>query len=138
MLKYTLLAASALVLAATAAPAQDYDNDPGYQNGPAETVEVIAPRLRTDNSSLAPTAYTHLSVQVRYDDLNLTTRSGAGELKARIRDAAHNVCEELSFRFPHAIVGDPPCYQTAVSAAMLRADNAISSARDYTYAGYEE
>lgn len=130
MLKTTLLAAGALMLAATAASAQDYD-------GP-ETVEVIAPRIVHDNSALAPTSYTNLSTVVRYDDLDLRTRAGAGELRARIRDAAHDVCEELKYRYPHQLAGDPPCYKTAVDKAMARADTAIGSARSYTYAGYEE
>lgn len=133
MLKSTLLAAAAFgLLASSQAMAQDYDNS-------TETVTVTVPRLPTpDRSSLAPTSYTHLSVQVNYHDLDLRTRAGAGELKARIRDAAVGVCEELKFRFPIAMVDNPPCYKTAVEAAMARADNAISDARKYSEAAYYE
>lgn len=132
MLKTTLLAATAFgLLATTQVMAQDYDNDT------AETVTVTAPRLPTpDHSSMAPTAYTHLSVQVSYHDLDLRTRSGARELRARIRDAAAGVCEELQHRFPIGMVDNPPCYKTAVGAAMARADNAISDARNYSEASY--
>jgi UrcA family protein len=140
MLMKSLLAASALglVLAASSAQAQDYgyDND-GYANGPNESIEVIAPRIPTDHSSLAPTSATHLSVAVRYDDLDLTTGSGARELKSRVRDAARDVCETLAARFPAAAVPQQPCYRTAAEAGIARADNAISDARNYSNAGYE-
>lgn len=128
-----LFAAGALMLVAGAAAAQDYDD--GYRNGPDETVTVTAPyhAPTTDNSSLAPTSYTHLSVQVRYDDLDLRTREGARELKERVRDAARDVCEELQDRFPIAMSDSPPCYHKAVEGGMARADNAISDARRYEY-----
>ena len=79
MLKTTLLAAAAFgLMATTQVMAQDYDDS-------AETVTVTAPRLPTpDHSSMAPTSYTHLSVWVSYHDLDLRTRAGALELKARI------------------------------------------------------
>ena len=138
MLMKSLLAASALglVLAGSPVQAQDYNND-GYANGPNETVEVTAPRIPTDHSSLAPTSATNLSVAVRYDDLDLTTGGGARELRSRVRDAARDVCETLEARFPIAVVPQKPCYRTAVDAGIARADNAISDARNYTRAGYE-
>jgi UrcA family protein len=77
-------------------------------------------------------------VQVSYHDLDLRTSGGARELKARIRDAAAGVCEELKFRFPVAMVDNPPCFKTAVGAAMARADNAIRDARRYSDAAYYE
>jgi UrcA family protein len=138
MLMKSLLAASALgvILAGSPVQAQDYDND-GYANGPNETIEVIAPRIPTDHSSLAPTSATNLSIAVRYDDLDLTTGGGARELRSRVRDAARDVCETLEARFPIAAVPQKPCYRTAVEAGIARADNAISDARNYTDAGYE-
>lgn len=141
MLMKSLLAASALglVLAASSARAQDYGagNDGYADNGPNESIQVIAPRIPNDNSSLAPTSATHLSVAVRYDDLDLTTGSGARELRSRVRDAARDVCETLEARFPAAAVPQEPCYRTAVGAGIARADNAISDARSYSNAGYE-
>lgn len=126
-----LLAASALglMLAASSVSAQDE-----YSTDSTETVTVTAPRLPTpDNSAMAPTSYTNLSVQVRYDDLDLRSRDGARELKERVRDAAHNVCEELRYRYPIALVNQPPCYQKAIEGGMARADNAIADARRYSY-----
>lgn len=133
MLMKSLLAASALVLTASAALAQDYND--AYGPGPNESIEVIAPRLPHDNSSMAPTSATKLSMQVRYDDLDLTTRDGARELRSRVRDAAHNVCETLEARFPIPAVPQEPCYRSAASSGLARADNAISDARhgDYEY-----
>jgi len=140
MFKTSLIAASALglVLVASSASAQDYGNGDGaYNNGPTETIEVIAPRAPADSSSLAPTSATKLSVAVRYDDLDLTTRDGAHELRDRVRGAAHDVCETLEQRFPIAAVPQEPCYRSAVDAGLRRADNAISGARHYSYVGYE-
>lgn len=134
MLMKSLLAASALILSGSAALAQDYND--AYGPGPNESIEVIAPRIRPDNSSMAPTSATKLTVQVRYDDLDLTTHGGASELRSRVRDAAHNVCETLEARFPIPAVPQEPCYRTAVSSGLARADNAISDARhseDYEY-----
>jgi UrcA family protein len=134
MLMKSLLAASALVLTTSAVMAQDYND--AYGPGPNESIEVIAPRIRPDSSSMAPTSATKLSVQVRYDDLDLTTRGGARELRSRVRDAAQNVCETLADRFPYPAEPQAPCYKDAVSAGLARADNAISDARhasDYEY-----
>jgi UrcA family protein len=127
MLMKSLLAAGALILSGSAVLAQDYDDS--YGPGPDESIVVIAPRIRPDDSSLAPTSATKLSMQVRYDDLDLTTRDGARELRSRVRDAAQNVCETLADRFPHPAVPQEPCYKSAVASGLARADNAISDAR---------
>jgi UrcA family protein len=162
MTKSALLAAGAFGLLLTAASAQEYGSgsyDQGYnapppppdygpgpsdnygppppaydQGGPPENVIVIAPpRTQTDHSSLAPTEITRLSLHVRYDDLDLRTAEGAHELRARVRDAAYDVCGRLVARFPHALPSTPSCFKQALAGGMNRADTAIHEARDYAY-----
>jgi UrcA family protein len=155
-----LLAAGALGLMLTAAPAQEYGSGPGYNappppppdygpgddnygpppptdayGPPPESVIVISPR--TDRSSLAPVELTRLSTNVAYGDLDLRTPAGASELRARVYSAARAVCDNLVARFPHALYDTTSCYQQALGGGMNRADMAISNARHYaSYEGY--
>jgi len=137
MLKATLIAAGALGLALSASPvaAQDYgSDDQGYNSGPNEQIEVIAPRYREDRTPLnAPPGKLSLSVAVHFRDLDLRTRSGAHELRARVRDAARDVCEQLHDEYPVKQAPGTNCYKDAVEQAMARADSAIRDARDYAY-----
>jgi UrcA family protein len=158
IVKTTLAATGALGLMLTAASAQEYGSGPGYDApppppdygpagpydnnsgppppdayGPApENVIVIAPP-RTDRSSLAPTEITRLSTNVAYSDLDLRTYAGAHELRARVRDAARDVCGQLVARFPHALYDTTSCYKQALYGGLNRADTAISNARHYAY-----
>lgn len=139
-----LLAASALGLLITASPvsAQSYDDQSGYQNGPNEEVIVVAPdyyyhRPYPSNQLGRPPEPTTLSQAVNYSDLDLTTREGAHELRARVRDAAHDICAELASRYPVRMANSPPCYEKAVDSGMNRAESAIHDARDEYREGYE-
>jgi UrcA family protein len=110
--------------------------DDGYGAPPenvTENVIVIAPPYRTDHSSLAPTEITKLSMNVAYDDLDLRSAAGASELRARVRDAAHDVCGRLVARFPHALYDTTSCYKQALHGGLNRADTAIHEARNYAY-----
>jgi UrcA family protein len=142
MLKSTLLAAGAfgLMLSALPAAAQDYNGDDStYANGPSETVEVIAPNFQYERTPLgAPPGKLKLSQLVHYGDLDLTTRNGARELRMRVRDTAQEVCTRLAEEYPVKQLPGTNCYKSALETAMSRADTAISNARHYTYAGYEE
>ncbi len=134
MQRGALLAAGAfgLMLAASSARAQDYGrfDEPAYQNGLNEEVEVIAPPYREERTPLnAPPGRVSLSHVVRYDDLDLRTREGAHELRARIRETARDICEQLDAEGPIPLAGSPPCYRTAVEPALNRAETAISEAR---------
>jgi len=114
----------------------DYGPPPGYDDGygaPPENVIVIAPPYQTDHSSLAPTEITKLSMNVAYDDLDLRSAAGAHELRARVRDAAHDVCDRLVARFPHALYDTTSCYKQALHGGLNRADTAIHEARNYAY-----
>jgi UrcA family protein len=123
-------------------PPADYGSPPEYGDGygapenVTENVIVIAPPYRTDHSSLAPTEITKLSMNVAYDDLDLRNAAGAHELRARVRDTAHDVCDRLVARFPHALYDTTSCYKQALHGGMNRADTAIHEARNYAY--YDE
>jgi UrcA family protein len=121
-------------------PPADYGPPPAYDDGygpppenVTENVIVIAPPYQTDHSSLAPTEITKLSMNVAYDDLDLRSAAGAHELRARVRDAAHDVCDRLVARFPHALYDTTSCYKQALHGGLNRADTAIHEARNYAY-----
>ena len=141
MLKYSLLAGSALALMLTALPAsaQDYNDDQSYSNAPDEQIEVIAPHYNYERTPLnAPPGTLKLSQNVSYSDLDLRSRSGAHELRLRVRDAAQDVCTELAEQYPVKQQPGTSCYKTALEDGMRRADIAIRDSRDrrnYAY-GY--
>jgi UrcA family protein len=111
--------------------------------GPNGEEEVIVP---------APREWVHrgadgdiaLSRDVSYGDLDLSTRDGVRELRARIRDAARDVCEELNdhVRNPGSII--PPdvrgCAREAYRGAMMQVREAVrddDGYRDARYGGDE-
>jgi UrcA family protein len=134
-LKRSALAAGAFGALLMAAPA--YAQDDTYQ-GPPESVEVIAPPYHLDHNQFGtPLEKQTLSIAVRYDDLDLSTRGGAHELRARIRDAASSVCEQLAAQIPIKAYDAPDCFKEATSAAFRRADTAIGEARGAYGTSYE-
>jgi len=120
-----VLSACALALAAAPALAQD-----GYANGP-ESVTVTSPRLHEEwsNGLQQVPEKASLSEAVSYADLDLTTHDGAHRLRNRVRFAAMRVCRNLADMYPHALAGSEPCYKTALSGGLSRADEAITSER---------
>ena len=120
--------AALVLLAALPAKAQDRVTTVDYTNGGTERIEVIAPRGQRSEIG-APIEYRSISREVRFDDLDLTTRGGAHELRARVRETARALCERLNVRYPVATSDSPPCFSTAVSDAMDQADEAIAQAR---------
>jgi UrcA family protein len=141
----TLLLAGAAALALSAAPAlaQDspYDND-SYA-GPPEEVIVTAPHFRSETAPLnAPLEKVSLSTHVAYSDLDLASRSGARELRLRVREAARDVCGQLADAYPVYQLNGTSCFKTAVENGLVRANAAITTARqnarDDYYEGYED
>jgi UrcA family protein len=126
---YPALVAGAFVLAAGAASAQDY----GYGPPPGEEdITVYAPRLHVEQSKPldgAPEKLS-LSVNVRYDDLDLRSREGAHELRDRVRDSARDVCEQLRDAYPYQKMPGTSCFKDAYENAMVHANEAIQDARD--------
>jgi UrcA family protein len=155
-----LVAAGALGIAFAAVPAAAQEDeyqgdqyDEQYQDGDAaydedmaepddvavdeEEVEVLASRPRaTPGGHIGlPAERMTMSHEVAYDDLDLRTRRGARELRARVREAADGVCGELSAMDPASDADYAPCYREATAKAMQRANAAIARARNYAY-GY--
>ena len=128
-----LAGAIGAILAASAAYAQDYDRDrPVSYASSTETVEVYGPRLRVERAPLnGPVDKISLSRLVRYDDLDLRTAGGARELRARVREAAQDVCGTLADAYPIPEAPGTSCYKTALQDALLRVDGAIRDAREY-------
>jgi UrcA family protein len=126
--KLALPVAFGFALAASSVAAQGY--------GP-EQVQVTAPHFRAQSTPLnGPLERVSLSVPVRYDDLDLRTYSGARALRVRVRDAAWQVCGRLAQAYPVRQMPGTSCYRTALHNALLRADEAVNTARDYRYIGY--
>lgn len=128
LLSSTLLA-GAFVLAAGAAVAQDY----GYGPPPGEEdITVYAPRLHVDQSKPLDGSPEKLSmsVNVRYDDLDLRSREGARALRDRVRESARDICRQLHDAYPYPKMVGTSCFKDAYENAMVHANEAIQDARD--------
>jgi UrcA family protein len=139
MPRLSLLAAAAgLAFAVSPAMAQGYAyGAPAY--GPTEEVIVTAPPiLRGEGGNLDVPGRATMSIPVRYDDLNLTSGSGARALRHRVRMAARDVCVQLAAAAPVRQLNGTSCYKTALDNGLVRADAAIRDARLSYYYGYYE
>jgi UrcA family protein len=123
------LALSTLLLGFASASAMAQGSP--YSNGPTESVEVIAPRFHADSAPLnGPIEKVSYSQRVRYDDLNLLTRRGVHEFRARIWDTAQNVCVSLAEAYPvYVSTTEKSCVRRAYEDAMVRAYGVISDKR---------
>ncbi|HWD50724.1 MAG TPA: UrcA family protein [Rhizomicrobium sp.] len=131
MLKALVLGGAAAVALTMSASAQDYGryDDASYQT--QEEIQVTAPRYHADgtqklNGTLEKMS---LSTPVSYSDLDLRSRNGARELRARIRDAAADTCAQLADAYPVQQLQGTNCYKTALNDGLTKADEAISDAR---------
>jgi UrcA family protein len=134
-----LAGAAGLLLAAAPASAQSYGpyNEAPYAGPADEEVIVTAPRERRFREQWSgtrpldfPPERVSLSRSVRFDDLDLSTWQGAGELRRRVRHAARAVCGDLREAYPfQRLTTSTPCYRDAVEDGLVRADEAISGAR---------
>jgi UrcA family protein len=140
------LAAAGLGVGATAALAQDYGPPPpGAYVAPPEDVIVVAPhvpRFREEGSGPRlvnmPPEKISLSTNVRYDDLDLVSGGGARELRWRVSEAAHHVCGELREAYPLRQLQGTRCYRDALENGLIRANEAIATARHYAWYGYAD
>jgi UrcA family protein len=127
----TIAASVGIIVAVSAASAQDYDRN--GTSDTTETIRVYAPHaLRVERQPHnGPVEKISLSRSVRYDDLDLRTRFGAHELRVRVGRAAADICSQLSDinRVPEQ--PGTSCYQSARQDALLRANAAIRDARSY-------
>lgn len=106
------------------------------QAQPIETVTVTAPRIVhqtivTGRSSTtgAPIEETTISRVVSYADLDLAKAADADAFKARVEDAARDLCAELDKLYPLE-PKDPSCARTSVARVMPRVNILISDAHE--------
>jgi len=127
-MKRILAMAGALVFCG-AAVAQDY----GYDQPVAydEQVPVIGQRIHVEPGARFGDVPEKLSASsyVRYDDLDLTTRDGAAELRFRVREAARDICRGLIDAYPVHTIQGQNCYKDAADSGLVQANEAISQAR---------
>ena len=100
-----------------------------------ESITVNAPRFHNSEGTRlnGPLERVSLSSSVRYGDLNLRTRSGARELKLRVRDEAQNVCTRIAEAYPVREATGSSCYKAVLNDGLIHADAAILDARDTRY-----
>ena len=123
-------AAAGLALAAPGLPAQaqDYGHDYGYghaydsyQTGPDDDITVTAlPRAERDPATGGYYDRVTTSRVVSYADLDLNSRWGVHELRARVVRAARDASDELDNSIAINAPDDPPCVSTAVHRAMYQ------------------
>ncbi|HEX4196975.1 MAG TPA: UrcA family protein [Caulobacteraceae bacterium] len=117
-------AGMALVVPSLPAHAQPYGAPyDAYDAGPSNDITVYAsPRAGRDPYTGAPYERVETSRVVSYADLDLNSRWGVRELRARVISAARDACDELE-NDPMTITAsdDPPCVSTAVHRAMYQA-----------------
>jgi UrcA family protein len=141
-----LAGAAGLLFLAAPALAQDYGPPPddAYASAPPDEVIVQAPRLRFRSEQSGPSSLdlppekVSLSTAVRYDDLDLASWQGARELRYRVHVAAHRVCGQLAEAFPVYQLNGTRCYRDALQNGLVRADEAIATARQNFVYGYED
>lgn len=77
----------------------------------------------------APIEEATITRRVSYADLDLTTRTGAAELRRRVRDTARIACQQLDALYPAEDQNAPECISTAVAAATPQVKSAIAAVR---------
>jgi UrcA family protein len=89
-------------------------------------------RVVLTNSRLGEAFIVSASMEVPYNDLNLTRDPDADELGRRIHVAAHLICEEMDHKYPqvqYPILEGFDCEHDAARDGMERANLVIASAR---------
>lgn len=127
----TTLLALGMALAATTALADPY-GPVTPPSGANEVVTVTAPRPHETRRSKigAEIVNVSLSREVRFDDLDLRTASGARALRDRVRRTASALCRQLDDQYLVTDDDSVPCIRAAVDDAMHQADAAIAEARN--------
>ena len=70
-----------------------------------------------------------LSYPVSFADLDITSVTGAAELKKRVEDAAREACEEIGSKYPNATPSDTVCAQRATAKALEEVRKLVAAAR---------
>jgi len=120
--------AALALLVALPAQAQERTTYTKIVDGVTERVEVIMPHEQRSEIG-APIEYRTVSREVRFDDLDLSTREGAQQLRNRVRETARELCNQPDIRIAVVTANSPPCYSTAVADAMEQVHDAVARAR---------
>jgi UrcA family protein len=118
------LAGASLALIAASASAEPYSPYGGETTASVEGVTVYAPqRYATQPTTGRRVRMEQVSMTVPLDDLDLSTSYGARVGKARIVQAAKDVCQQVDDSYPGS--SEPPggCYARAVHDAMRQAQD---------------
>ena len=118
------LAGASLALMALSARADPYSPYGGTTVGSVEGVTVYAPdRYARQPTTGARVRMDRISMTVPLGDLDLSTHYGARLAKARIVQAARQVCQDVDDAYPGD--SEPPggCYARAVHDALAQAQD---------------
>jgi UrcA family protein len=88
----------------------------------APKVEVVEPKPGSIMKTVS------LSYGVSYSDLDLTTTEGKEQLKARVRQAAEDACNELDRQYPFSEPKGLRCVGATVDSAKGQVHDAIAAA----------
>jgi UrcA family protein len=113
------VAAAGLALSAPLAPAQAQPYD-GYGGGGEVTITAPSPTGERAPDTGAPIEWVATSRVVHYDDLDLNTRWGDHELRARLWQAATAACDDLDVMYPVSAPDNPPCVRAAYRHALYQ------------------
>lgn len=98
---------------------------------PAITIGAgVVTKSTLGRSSLgAPVEQVTVTHRVSYSDLDLTTQTGAAELRKRVQDTARLACQQLDDLYPTEARNEQECTRTATAQASSQVQSAISAAR---------
>jgi UrcA family protein len=124
-LRFGFPLAIALAMASAAAVAQQADQMPNDKN------EAVKVERTTRSYTGIPIEHLEVDRPVSYANLDLTTPSGAAELKRRIAEAAKEACQQLDTADPFDLsdTDDFSCVKAATGSALKQANAAIVAAR---------
>jgi len=128
MLRFGFPLAIALATASAAAVAQQADQTQNVKNEAGDVQETM---VGVSYTTGAPIERLQVDRPVSYANLDLTTPSGAAELKRRVIETARAACEQLDSADPIDLsdTDDFSCVKTATNGALKQANAAIAAAR---------
>ena len=125
-LKFGFPLAIALAMASAAAVAEQADQTPNTKFEAGKVHETLDRFSYTG----VPIERLEVDLPVSYANLDLTTPSGAAELKRRVTAAAKEACERVDLADPVDLSdSDDTCVRTATDGAMKQVNSAIAAAR---------
>jgi UrcA family protein len=130
-LRFGVPLAIALAMASAAVVAEPTQQTPADETGKVEQTFV-----RLSYTGI-PIEQTQVDLPVSYANLDLTTSSGAAELKSRVADAARKACERVDAADPVDFMDtdDFSCVREATKGALKQVNAAIAAAQTNNVAG---